>query len=371
MKRTSFRRIAAPTAAVIALGVTLTACGAANESPSGGAAQNASGSKLSGTLNGAGSSAQEAAQGAWQAGFQTANPDVTINYDPVGSGGGREQFLAGGVQFAGSDSYMSTDEVASSKKVCNGASAFEVPDYISPIALVYNLPGVDKLQLSAKTAAGIFAGKITSWDDPAIKADNPGAKLPSQRIAPVHRSDESGTTDNFTQWLSAAGEGAWTHEADGVWPVKGGEGAQGTSGVIAAVKNGNGAIGYADESQVGDLSVASIKVGDAYVAPSAEAAAKVVDVSPQVKGRAANDLAVDVDRTTTEAGAYPLVLVSYVIGCPTYKDQGTADLVKSYLTYLLSNEGQQKAGQAAGSAPLSSEFSQKATSVVEKISATS
>ncbi|MGZ4438138.1 MAG: phosphate ABC transporter substrate-binding protein PstS [Nocardioidaceae bacterium] len=367
MKRTSIRGLVAPTAAVLALGLSLSACGAANEQPAAGASD----SKLSGTLNGAGSSAQEAAQGAWQAGFQTANPNVTVNYDPVGSGGGREQFLSGGVQFAGSDSYLTTDEIKSSKKACNGQSALEAPDYVSPIALVYNLDGVKNLQLSAKTAAEIFSGKITKWDDPAIKADNPGAKLPAQAIAPVHRSDESGTTDNFTQWLSGAGQGAWTAAPDGVWPIKGGEGAQGTSGVIDAVTNGKGTIGYADASQAGNLSVAKIKVGNAYVAPSAAGAAKAVDVSKPVPGRAANDFAVDVDRTTTESGTYPLVLVSYVIACPTYKDKATANLVKSYLTYVVGAQGQKAAATTAGSAPLSSTLSSKASAAISQIKSAS
>ncbi len=369
MKRTSFRNAALPTVAALVLGLSLTGCSAGNEKSGSADAASSDGPKLSGTLNGAGSSAQEAAQGAWQSGFQSANPDVTVNYDPVGSGGGREQFLAGGVDFAGSDSYMTDEELASSKKVCNGQAALEVPDYVSPIALVYNLEGVDKLQLSAKTASAIFAGKITKWNDPAIKAENPDAQLPGDRIVPVHRADESGTTDNFTQWLSKAGEGAWTAEPDGVWPVKGGEGAQGTSGVIEAVTNGKGTIGYADESQAGDLSVASIKVGDAYVAPSADAAAKVVDVSPRVEGRPANDMAIDIDRTTTEAGAYPLVLASYVIACPTYADKAKADLVKGYLTYLLGTDGQAAAAKTAGSAPLSTTFGKDAVAVAEQIAA--
>ena len=369
MKRTSFRTAALPTVGALALGLSLSACGAANES--GASASQSDGPALSGTLNGAGSSAQEAAQGAWQSGFQTKNPDVTVNYDPVGSGGGREQFLAGGVDFAGSDSYLSEEELAASKKVCNGATALEVPNYVSPIALVYNVEGVEDLQLSAETAAGIFDGDIKSWDDPAIKAENPDATLPGERIVPVHRADESGTTDNFTQWLSAASEGAWAHEPDGVWPVKGGEGAQGTSGVIEAVTNGKNTIGYADESQAGDLSVASIKVGEAYVAPSADAAAKVVDVSPRVDGRAENDMAVEVDRTTTESGAYPLVLVSYVIACPTYADEAKSELVKGYLTYVLGTSGQSAAAEAAGSAPLSASFGKDAVAVVDKIAAKS
>jgi phosphate transport system substrate-binding protein len=178
--------------------MSLTACAAGNES--GSDTSNASaggGTALSGTLNGAGSSAQEAAQGAWTAGFQSANSGATVNYDPSGSGAGVEQFLAGAVSFAGSDAYLDDTQLAASEKVCGGATAIEAPDYISPIALVYNLDGVDTLQLSPATAAKIFSGTITSWDDPAVKADNPGITLPAQRITPVHRSDDSGTTKNF------------------------------------------------------------------------------------------------------------------------------------------------------------------------------
>ena len=278
MKRTSFRRAVVPTAAALALGLSLSACGAGNETSSD-TSNASSGSKLSGTLNGAGSSAQEAAQGAWTAGFQQANSGATVNYDPSGSGAGVEQFQAGAVNFAGSDAYLDDAGLASSKKVCGGKTAIEVPDYISPIALVYNLSGVDKLQLSPDTAAKIFAGKITKWNDPAIKADNPDASLPGDSITAVHRSDDSGTTENFTDWLHQTAKSTWTNEAAETWPFKSGEGANGTSGVIEAVKNGKGAIGYADASQAGDLGTASIKVGSAYVAPEADAAAKAADVS--------------------------------------------------------------------------------------------
>jgi phosphate transport system substrate-binding protein len=368
------RRAVLPTVAVVALGMGLSACGAGNESSSSSDQTDAaadSGPTLSGTLNGAGSSAQEAAQAAWQSGFQQAHSGVTVNYDPVGSGGGREQFLAGGVLFAGSDSYLADDELASSKKACNGAEAFDAPAYVSPIALVYNLDGVKDLKLSGTTIAGIFSGKITTWNDKAIAADNAGAKLPSTAITPVHRSDDSGTQDNFTQYLSKVAPQAWTSEPDGVWPLKSGEGANGTSGVIESVTNGAGSIGFADESQAGDLSVAQVKVGSSYVAPSAQTAAKVVDVSPRVKGRPAGDIAIDVDRTTTEAGAYPIVLVSYVIACPTYEDKPKADLVKSYLTYVVSPQGQQAAAKAAGSSPLSSTLSSEATKQVSTIKAAS
>src|SRR6185503_15663437 len=148
----------------------------------GGSTNAANGSKtLSGSLSGAGSTAQQAAMAAWQAAFQGANPDVTVNYDPVGSGGGREQFLAGGaILFAGSDAALTADELTKSKTRCaGGTGAIDLPVYISPIAIAYNLPGVTSLQMKADTIAKIFAGKIKKWNDPAIAADNSGVKLPS------------------------------------------------------------------------------------------------------------------------------------------------------------------------------------------------
>ncbi|WP_223164232.1 phosphate ABC transporter substrate-binding protein PstS [Nocardioides mesophilus] len=371
MNTTSIRRLAAP-AALLALGLSLTACGAANEQPAAGA-EGGSDSSLSGTLNGAGSSAQEAAQGAWQAGFQQANPDVTVNYDPVGSGGGREQFIAGGTAFAGSDAYLSEEdgEVKGAQDRCNGEPAIEIPDYVSPIALIYNLDGVDELKLDPATVAGIFAGDITKWNDPAITATNPDADLPDAAINPVHRADDSGTTDNFTSYLSAADPDVWTYGEVGEWPIKSGEAANGTSGVVSAVQNGSNSIGYADASQAGDLGVAEVKVGDEYVGPSAEAAAKVLEISPRVEGRSDVSMAVDLDRNTTESGAYPIVLTSYLIACQTYDDQQTADLVKGYLTYVVSDEGQQAAADTAGSAPLSDSLQEEAQGIIDGISAKS
>ena len=363
MNRTALRRAAAPGLAALALGLAVSACGAGNETGS------TSDSSLSGTLKGAGSSAQESAMDAWRAGFQQANSGVTVNYDPSGSGAGVEQFNAGALDFAGSDSALDPEkgEVDAAKERC-GANALEVPDYVSPIAVVYNLDGVDALNLSAKTISAIFDGKVTTWNDKAIKAENPDAKLPSSPITPVHRSDESGTTKNFTDYLEKAGEGAWTHPADKVWPTKSGEAANGTSGVIAAVKSGAGSIGYADESQVGDLSVASIKVGDSYVAPSAEGAAKALEASPVDDSRTEGDLAVKVDRTTTAAGAYPLMLTSYLIACPTY-DADKAALVKDFLKYVVSTDGQKKAADNAGSAPLPDSLQKKAEEIIDSISA--
>ena len=311
-----------------------------------------------------------AAMEAWVAGFNNQYPDVTVNYDPVGSGGGREQFIAGGTDFAGTDSYFKDDEgeLTKAKERCGG-DIIEVPAYLSPIALPFNVEGVDSLNLGAEEIAGIFAQKIKNWNDPAIKKLNPDVDLPDLKITPVNRSDESGTTNNFQQDLAAAAPDIWTYEPDDVFPVKGGEAAQGTSGVVSAVEGGNGTIGYADASQIGDLTAAKVKVGEEFVEYSPEAAAKVLEVSTAVEGRGETDLAYDLARDTEESGTYPIVLLSYAVACPTYDDAAKADLVKAYLTYITSSEGQQAAAEAAGSAPLSQSLLDKIAPIVEGIKA--
>jgi phosphate transport system substrate-binding protein len=351
--------------------LALTACGAANEESAGGGGSTSTGgaTELSGALDGAGASSQQAAMQGWSAGYSGVQPGVTVNYDPVGSGGGREQFTSGGVDFAGSDAALDEEELTAAAERCGGGEVFELPNYISPIAVVYNLEGVDELNLSPQVIAGIFNRQITKWNDPAIAADNPDVTLPDLSITPVNRSDESGTTENFTEYLAAAAGEAWPHEPDGNWPVAGGEAAQGTSGVISAVSGGNGTIGYADESQAGDLGVANVGVGEEFVAPTPEAAAAVVENSERVQGRGQYDFAIELARDTTESGSYPIVLVSYHIGCVQYDDQGTAGLVADFMGYVISEEGQQAAAEAAGSAPISDALRQQAQTAVDAITA--
>lgn len=363
------RRYAAASAAV-SLTMAMGACGAANESDTdAGSGGQDNGSSLSGSLSGAGASSQQAAMQAWAAGFQEQNPDVTVNYDPIGSGGGREQFIAGAVPFAGSDAYLTDEELKQAEKRCAPGTVNEIPVYVSPIAVAFNLKGVDSLQLSPETLAGIFAGDITQWNDKAIAADNPGADLPNQRITPVHRSDESGTTENFTDYLTQAAPQGWPHGVVETWPIQGGEAAQGTSGVVSAVKQGQGTIGYADASQVGSLGTAAIKVGEDYVDYSPEAAAKVVDVSDPVKGREDTDMAIEVARTTTESGVYPIVLVSYHLTCSQYSDAADADMVKAFESYVISPAGQQAAAKSAGSAPITKSIHQDAQQIIDEIKA--
>jgi phosphate transport system substrate-binding protein len=352
--------------ALLAVGVA--ACGS-DDSTSGDSSGATADSSLSGEIAGAGSSAQEAAQEAWIAGIQGASPDVTIAYDPVGSGGGREQFIAGGTEYGGTDSAFADQELTDAEKRCSdqGGELIQIPVYISAIAVVYNLPEVTDLQLSPETIAGIFDQKITTWNDPAIAADNPDADLPDTAITPVNRADDSGTTANFTDYLADTAGNAWPYEPDDTWPVKGGESAQGTSGVIDSVKNGEGTIGYADESQAGDLGIAGIKVGDSWVQPSAAGATASLDESKQDNSEGKYIFSYDINRTTTSADSYPLVLLSYEMACTSYDDTAKGDIVKALLNYVVSAEGQDAAASNAGSAPISDQIREQIQPAVDAI----
>lgn len=361
MKLTTIRRAAVP--GVAALALLMSACGASNEDGGDAAAGD-----LSGELKGGGATSQEKAQEAWKVEVQGQNEGLTIDYALLGSTDGRSQFVSGALSFAGTDSYIKDEELAAAKERCGG-NIIEVPAYISSIAIAYNLPGIDTLQLDSATIAKIFAGKITKWNDPAIAATNDGVDLPDLKIAPVHRADDSGTTKNFTDFLGKTAEADWPHEAEDAFPVSGGLSAEGTSGVVKQIGDTEGAIGYADASQTGDLTAVSVKVGDAFVAPSPEGAAKTVAVSPVVEGRDETDIAVDVDRNTTEAGAYPVILLSYLLACETYEDEAEANNVKGYLSFIVSEEGQAASAKHAGSAELAPETAEKATSIIDGISA--
>lgn len=351
--------------AVAIAGTMLLASCAANE-PGSGQTNGAAG--LSGTLDGAGASSMGSAQEAWIAAFQTANPDTTVNYDPTGSGAGREAFISGGVSFAGTDSTLSTDEIDGGFQACVADTGyFQVPVYISPIAIIFNVDGVDTLNLDAATLAKIFKGDITTWDDPAIAALNAGTTFPAAPITAVHRSDDSGTTKNFSDYLFQNAPDIWTEKPADPFPYQTGEAAQGTSGVVDAVTNGTNTIGYADASKAGALNTAAIKVGDQFVPYSPAAAAAVVDGSPAADTATDTDLAIKLDRKTTDPSQYPLVLVSYVIGCLEYADADAGALVSAYIGYLASQAGQSEAAAAAGAAPISAELSAQIEAIMAEV----
>lgn len=366
MNRTTYRR-ARLLPAALGLAFVVAACGASNETPSDSGSTDSTEAALSGTLTGAGSSAQQAAMQGWAAGFNASQPDVTVNYDPIGSGGGREQFLAGGSDFAGSDAALNDDEVAMAEEMCGSGGVIEMPDYISPIAVIFNLEGIDSLNMGPSTIAKIFNQQITNWNDSEIAADNPDASLPDLAISPVNRSDKSGTTENFTQYLVATAGADWPYDSSGDWPVTGGESAEGTSGVVSAVSGGNGTVGYADASQAGDLGTVAVGVGSEFVDYSPEAAAAVVEASKPVEGRGEFDFALDLARDTTESGNYPIVLVSYHIMCVEQADQDTADLLKAFFSYVISADGQAAAADAAGSAPISDTLREQSQTAIDAI----
>ncbi|MGO1591955.1 MAG: phosphate ABC transporter substrate-binding protein PstS [Ancrocorticia sp.] len=352
-----------------AIALTLSACssGPQGDGANGaGTTDSSEGSGSSGTINGSGASSQQNAQQAWRDNFSSVEPGITVNYEATGSGTGREQFIGGQVSFAGSDAPLSADELETAKNVCG--EVLELPVYISPVAVAYNLPGVDELNLSAENVAGIFSGEITNWNDPALVEDNPDAGLPDLDIIPVNRSDKSGTTENFTAYLSEAAPDAWAEEPNEVWPVSGTQSAEKTSGVVQLTQSVEGAVTYADASQIGDLSHASIEVNGEFLAYSPEAAAAIVDNSPEAEDATDTVLTYDLVRDGSVDDAYPIVMVSYLMGCQTYDDPELAENVASYFTYVASAEGQEVATQSgAGNAPISEELHDKVQAAIDTI----
>jgi len=326
-------------------------------------------SDLSGTLNGSGASSMAAGMEAWIAFFQIRHPEVTINYDPTGSGTGRTQFQEGATVFTGSDSYWKDEELVGRFPSCSpGTLPWEFPIWIAPIAIIFNLDGISSLNLSPRAIAGIFSGKITNWQDPEITKDNPRVELPDLAITAVHRSDKSGTTGNFTDYLAKTAPEIWDAGKTEEWPSKyRGEGAQGTSGVVSAVSGGRGTIGYADASRAGGFGIAAIKVGKTFVNYSPAAAAKVLEASKVIDGRGQTNLAYEIARDTEVAGVYPIVLVSYLMGCNDYKDDSLVPLIKEWANFLISEEGQSIAAQAAGSAPIPDSLRDKAKLIIDGI----
>ena len=354
-----------------AIALTLSAC---SSGPQGDGANGAntsgstsgSGSSASGTINGSGASSQTNAQQAWRDNFSSVEPGITVNYEATGSGTGREQFIGGQVQFAGSDAALSADELASAKEVCG--EVLELPVYISPIAVAYNVPGIDDLNLSAANVAGIFSGTITNWNDPAIAADNPDVELPDLDIIPVNRADKSGTTENFTGYLAEAAPDVWTEDPNEVWPITGTQSAEKTSGVVQLTQSVEGAVTYADASQIGDLSHANIEVNGDFLAYSPEAAAAIVDNSPAADDATDTILTYDLARDGSVEDAYPIIMVSYLIGCQTYDDETVAENVRAYFTYVASADGQDVATKAgAGNAPISDELRTKVQAAIDTI----
>jgi len=326
--------------------LALTACGSndngSKSTASSSSTTNASSIKCDnakGQLLADGSSAQKNAIDAWVKNFSQAC-GVQINYKGGGSGAGVTSFTQGQLAFAGSDSALKPEDVTASKKVCTGGQGIDLPMVGGPIALGYNVPGVDNLVLDAPTIAKIFDSKITKWNDPAIAKLNPSAKLPDLKIQAFHRSDESGSTDNFTKYLIATTPDNWKYSGGKAWQAKGGQSAPQSAGVAQQVKATSGAIGYFELSYVTDgMKAVSINTGaSAPVAPSTDSATKAI-ADAAVVGTG-SDLSLKLNYATKADGAYPITLVTYEIVCDKGNKADTLTATKAFLTYIASEEGQ-------------------------------
>lgn len=303
-----------------------------------------------GDLRGAGSTFQKNIVSEWIKEYTGTCSGATVDYQGIGSGAGIKQFGAATVDFAGSDSVMKDDEQADADKRCK-APAWHLPVSAGGIAIAYQLEGVDELQLSPATLAGIFQGTVKSWDDAAVKADNPGVELPKVAVTAVHREDSSGTTSVFSKFLSATAKGEWKL-GDGKelsWPAAV-QGAKGSDGVTQAVLAVDGGITYTEVSYADNADLSSVQVKNGageYVGPDAEA------VSTALAGAklpaTGNDLTVDYDFAAATPGAYPITAVTYEIVC-SKGDTAKQALLASFLSYAV-DDGQD-AAEDNGYAPL-------------------
>jgi phosphate transport system substrate-binding protein len=320
-------------------------------------------------LTAEGSTAQKSAIEVFVQAYQQKCAGQNLAYNATGSGAGVKQFNAGLVDFGGSDSALKDPtETSAAASRCKGNPAWNLPMVFGPIAVVYNLPGVSNLVLNGETIAKMFNGQIKTWNDPAIAALNAGVTLPSQPVSVIFRSDESGTTDNFQKYLTAAGKGAWTQGAGKKFAGGVGSGAAASAGVAQAVKNTSGAIAYAELSYAQDskLSMASLNTGAGAVPLNNDTVGKSIE-SAKISGTG-NDLRLDLNSVYAEStpGAYPLILATYEIVCSKGYTPDVAQAVKAFLT-TAATDGQAKLGEA-GYAPLPDSFKQKLLAAISAIS---
>jgi phosphate transport system substrate-binding protein len=317
------------------------------------------GGSSSNTLSGAGSSFQKSYEEALIAGFQGSNSDVTVTYNPVGSGAGKASLQTKDVDFAGTDSLPKPEELSSYQ----GGDLLYFPLASAPITVSYNLPSVKTLKLDGETLAKIFAVKITKWNDPAIAALNPGVDLPSTSITVAHRSDGSGTTSNFTKYLDGVDSTDWTlGSGDTVaWPSNTQAGT-GNPGVAQIVQQNAGAVGYVDlaDATAAKLQTAEIKNKDGkYVAPTVEGSEAAVE-----NATLNADLSFD-PINTAGATAYPITSPTWIIAYTNQSSNTVGTNLKAYLTYIY-GAGQGLA-KNAGYAPLPPSYVQKGKAQVDKL----
>jgi phosphate transport system substrate-binding protein len=344
---------------VVAVALTLAACSSSGGGSSSSSTSSSSSAALSGTLNASGSTFQLPFQQAAIQQFKSSQPSLTVNYGGGGSGKGRTDLASGVVNFAGSDSPIPSDETSNFK----GKTILYFPVLVGPITVSYNLSGVSSLKLDAPTIAKIFQGQIKKWNDPAIAALNPGAKLPSTAITIAHRSDSSGTTANFSNFLVMGAGSVWKLGTSSTinWPANS-RGGNGNSGVASIVKSTPGAIGYVDfaDAKASGLTFASVKnQAGQYITPSATSASA-----------AASQATVNPDLTFSAiwapgATSYPITYQSWDLVNAKQPNANDAKMLQAYLSYLLGDG--QKLLPSLNYAPLPSSIDAKAKAQLSKI----
>jgi phosphate ABC transporter phosphate-binding protein len=332
--------VAVAGAGALLLPASLAACGTdsnVTDAPNANAGSCPSGKNL----NGAGASSIKVAVANWTAAYQSQCPDIGINYDAQGSGNGRTQFIQKQVPFAGSDVPLPPAQRGPAQQRCAPGQAVDLPMSIEPIAIVYHLQGVPDLTLTPSLLAKIFNGKIKQWNDPALTAANPGARLPAKTITPVHRSADSGTSENLTRFLVAQAKGDWPYAPSQAWPNSIGPGAAVSTNMVLLVKDTDGAIGYVDNPDAASnkLTIAAMDTGSGPVKISAESIGKVISASKINKNGL--DVTVDVAYGLKTPGAYPALMVTSLITCSKGLPADQAGLVKSFITFTSGDAGQQ------------------------------
>jgi phosphate transport system substrate-binding protein len=320
----------------------------------------------SGSIKAEGSTAQTNAITQWITDYQQKCTGATIAYNGTGSGAGRTNFIAGQVDFAGSDAAMSAAEIASATTRCGGNPAIDLPMVVGPIAVAYNVSGLKDLTLTPALLSKIFLGQITTWNDPAIAAANKGVTLPSTKISVFFRSDASGTTQNFTTYLNTADPTDFPAAPAQAWPGSVGEGKKGSDQVQQSVSATDGGIGYMEYSfaENANLPTAKIDNGGGAVALTTDSASKGA-ATAQLVGTAP-DLALKLDYANKTAGAYPIVLVTYEVVCTKGLPAANASLVKSFLTFT-AGAGQDELADL-GYAPLPAAIQTKVQAAVAAMS---
>ncbi|MFL5430714.1 MAG: phosphate ABC transporter substrate-binding protein PstS [Myxococcales bacterium] len=308
-------------------------------------------------INGAGATFPFPLYSKWFSTYNKMHPDVRINYQSIGSGGGIKQITEKTVDFGASDAPMSDEELSRAQGIQH------IPTVMGAVVLVYNVPGLQSLRLTPETLAGIFLGKISNWNDPALAKDNPGAKLPKMPIAVAHRSDGSGTTYSFTdylskvsaQWKSGPGTGKSVN-----WPA--GLGGKGNEGVTGLVKQNEGGIGYVELAYANQnkLPVAEMKNHDgAWVKPTLEAVSAAA-----AKAQIPDDYRISI---TDQPGkdAWPISTFTYLL---VYKDMPDAAKGEALLQFLwwAAHDGQ-KLASALEYAPLPAPVVSKVESTLRKL----